>query len=64
MSLVHECGHPGCSTLTMGTLCLVHEQPEPTTPSQVVPRLAALPFVVAAAAGFVAAFLARARLHI
>jgi hypothetical protein len=26
-SLLRSCTHPGCSTLTMGTLCLSHEHP-------------------------------------
>jgi hypothetical protein len=26
MTLVHACGKPGCATLTMGTLCLEHEE--------------------------------------
>jgi hypothetical protein len=26
MSLVHPCSKPGCSTLTIGDLCLEHEQ--------------------------------------
>jgi hypothetical protein len=26
MTLIHGCGKPGCRTLTMGTLCLEHEQ--------------------------------------
>lgn len=63
MPLVHECGRPECSTLTMGRFCLAHERQEvaPLPPRQ---RLAALPFLAAALAGVAAAFLARARLHI
>lgn len=62
MPLVHECGHPECSTLTMGPLCLAHERQERAArpPRQ---RLATLPFLAAALAGVAAAFLARARLH-
>jgi len=26
MPVVHPCSEPGCSTLTMGDLCLEHEQ--------------------------------------
>lgn len=26
MPVVHPCSEPGCGTLTMGTLCLEHEQ--------------------------------------
>jgi hypothetical protein len=26
MPLVHPCSQPGCSTLTIGALCLEHEQ--------------------------------------
>jgi hypothetical protein len=26
-SLLRSCTHPGCSTLTMGTLCMSHEHP-------------------------------------
>jgi hypothetical protein len=26
MPLVHPCSEPGCSTLTMGDLCLEHDQ--------------------------------------
>ncbi len=26
MTLVHRCAVPGCDTLTMGRLCLVHER--------------------------------------
>ena len=25
MPVVRECSHPGCTTLTMGELCLAHE---------------------------------------
>lgn len=27
MPLVSRCGYPGCSTLTMGVLCVAHEPP-------------------------------------
>ena len=58
MPLVHECTRPGCSTLTMGSLCLEHEAPaEPE-------ERRGVPFVALALAGLVAGFLARARLHI
>ena len=63
MPLVHECGRPGCTTLTMGTFCLAHEAPEPVA-GRPRPRPTALPFLAAALAGLAAAFLARARLHI
>ena len=26
MTLIHSCGKSGCETLTMGTLCLEHEE--------------------------------------
>jgi hypothetical protein len=57
MPLVHECSEPGCETLTMGRLCIVHER---ETPRPIV-RLATAA-AAAVLAGFAAAFLARARL--
>jgi hypothetical protein len=27
MALLRECSHPGCATLTLGTLCIGHEAP-------------------------------------
>ena len=60
MPLVHECTAPGCVTLTMGSLCLEHEASAPDAPRprrRSVVRAA----VLGAAAGLVAAFLARAR---
>jgi hypothetical protein len=26
MAMLRVCGHPGCTTLTLGALCLEHEQ--------------------------------------
>lgn len=60
MPLVHECGRPGCSTLTMGELCLVHEAEAPAAPARRPP----LPLLAAALAALLAGFLARARLTI
>jgi len=60
MPLVHACSSPGCSTLTMGALCLEHErdasgheqEPQRT-------RFLAVAAAAAAVAGFAAAFVAR-----
>ncbi len=57
MPLVQECSAPGCTTLTMGRLCVEHEHPASRPKRSLVTAAAA-----AALAGFVAAFLARARL--
>lgn len=61
--LVHPCSEPGCSTLTMGHLCLEHEgtraESAPTRSRRVVSAA-----LVGAIAGLVAAFLARARLSL
>jgi len=42
MPLLRECAHPGCTTLTMGALCVAHEAPV----TRVFPR--GRPFVRAA----------------
>ncbi|MGN6796952.1 MAG: hypothetical protein ACTHKS_02260 [Gaiellaceae bacterium] len=34
MAMLRVCGHPGCGTLTLGELCIEHEQP----PAQRVDR--------------------------
>jgi hypothetical protein len=52
--LVHECTARGCSTLTMGSYCLAHEENEPRSR-----RLLAVAASAAAIAGFAAAFVAR-----
>ena len=57
MPLVHQCARAGCSTLTMGSLCLEHEAPDE-------PQRRGFPLVALALAGLVAGFVARARLHI
>jgi hypothetical protein len=49
--MVHPCSHPGCETLTMGSLCLEHER-EPTLRKRLqraLPRIATATMVVAAA---------------
>jgi hypothetical protein len=55
MSMVHSCARPGCRTLTMGELCLEHEQPDTglrMRAHRLLPRLAtASALVVGAAAG-------------
>lgn len=58
MPLVHECAHPGCSTLTMGSLCLTHEAPAEPAGRR------GFPFLALVLAGLAAGLVARARLHI
>lgn len=58
MPLVHACSSPGCSTLTMGSLCLEHER-EARGGEPRRARLLAVAAAAAAVAGFAAAFAAR-----
>lgn len=56
MPMVHPCARSECETLTMGTLCLEHEQQRDvrlrTRLERLLPRLTtASAFVAAAAAG-------------
>lgn len=63
MPLIRSCSEPGCTTLTMGELCLAHEHAlllEQPVRRRAVPYLA----LVAAAAGLLAAFAARARVPV
>jgi hypothetical protein len=52
--MVHPCARPECETLTMGTLCLEHEQQREvslrTRLEPLLPRLATASALVAAAA--------------
>jgi hypothetical protein len=62
--MVHPCARPECETLTLGTLCLEHEQEEAAGSlrlrvRQLLPRLTTASVVVAAA---VAGALIRSRL--
>jgi len=47
MAMLRVCGHPGCGTLTLGELCIEHEQSpaQRADPLRVraVPALAAVP---------------------
>lgn len=63
MPIVHPCSAPDCATLTMGTYCLACEQ-APARPREPRGRGMAVAAVAGAAAGFVAAFVARARLSL
>jgi hypothetical protein len=59
--IVHPCSARECSTLTMGRFCIEHEAPAlEAAPAR--SRTVAFAALVVAAAGFVAAFAARARL--
>ena len=53
MPLVHPCARPDCETLTMGTLCLEHEQQDDVSLrmrlERLLPRLATASALVAAA---------------
>lgn len=60
--LVHPCSEPGCATLTMGPRCLAHELTGDTPVGR--SRRVASAALLAALAGFAAAFLARARLSV
>jgi hypothetical protein len=60
MPMVHPCSAPGCSTLTMGALCLEHEfAPALDSSGRGSVARAAL---IGLAAGLAAALLARARI--
>jgi hypothetical protein len=59
--MVHPCTAPECGTLTMGDFCVEHE-PATVEPKPTRSRTVAFAALVVAAAGFVAAFAARARL--
>jgi hypothetical protein len=52
--LVHPCSRPGCETLTMGVLCLEHEQQRDMSVAmrarRLLPRLATAGALFAAAA--------------
>jgi hypothetical protein len=41
MAMLRICGHPGCGTLTLGELCLEHEQSPATRPHR--PRVRTVP---------------------
>ena len=58
MPIVHPCSAAGCSTLTMGNLCLEHERVVVAEPSK---RSVARAALIGVAAGLAAALLARAR---
>jgi hypothetical protein len=63
MPIIRPCSDPGCATLTMGELCLAHEH---ARLAEQPLRRRAIPYValVAAAAGLLAAFAARARVPV
>lgn len=54
MPIVHPCAKPDCETLTMGTLCLEHEQQHDLSLrsrlEQLLPRLTTASALIAAAA--------------
>jgi hypothetical protein len=59
--MVHPCSAPDCSTLTMGTLCVEHECTLPAA-ATARPHSVAFAALACAAAGLVAALVARARI--
>jgi len=62
MPIVHACSATGCTTLTMGELCLEHEQVA-ATPAEAPGRgSVARAALIGLAAGLAAALLARARI--
>ena len=62
--MVHPCSAPECSTLTMGVFCVEHEAAAAVDAPTARSRTVAFAALVGASAGFLAAFVARARLSL
>jgi hypothetical protein len=62
MPIVHPCSAAGCTTLTMGELCLEHEHVAATTVGSQGRGSVARAAAIGLAAGLAAALLARARI--